>query len=140
MENIERKVAVAIIENNNKFFCCKRPKGKIFSGFWEFPGGKVEIGESFETAIHREIKEELDSYIEIIKPVALIKHNYDFGQVEIKAYLAKLISKEIKLMEHEEGVWVTIDEFDRLQFPKATELIIEKLKEAKEEKEEKVAK
>ena len=71
-------VVAAAIEKDGKIFCAQRPEGKSLGGFWEFPGGKLEAGESPEQALIREIQEELNSEIEIISFVNEASYDYDF--------------------------------------------------------------
>ena len=72
-------VVAAAIEKDGKIFCAQRPEGKSLGGYWEFPGGKLEEGESPEEALIREIYEELNSKIEIISFVNEASYDYDFG-------------------------------------------------------------
>ena len=71
-------VVAAAIEKDGKIFCAQRPEGKSLGGYWEFPGGKLEEGESPEEALIREIYEELNSKIEIISFVNEASYDYDF--------------------------------------------------------------
>ena len=74
-------VVAAAIEKDGKIFCAQRPEGKSLGGYWEFPGGKLEQGETPEEALIREIKEEFDSEIEIVSFINEASHEYDFGIV-----------------------------------------------------------
>ncbi|MGZ9806127.1 (deoxy)nucleoside triphosphate pyrophosphohydrolase [Streptococcus sp. V869] len=109
-------VVAAAIERDGKIFCAQRPEGKSLGGFWEFPGGKLEIGESPEQALVREIKEELNSDIEIISYINEASYDYDFGTVVMKTYHAKLISGNLELLEHQNSTWLTPDELDTLNW------------------------
>lgn len=100
-------VVAAAIEKDGKFFCAQRPEGKSLGGFWEFPGGKLENGESPEQALIREIKEELNSDIEIISYVNEASYDYDFGMVVMKTFHAKLISGNLELLEHQNSTWLS---------------------------------
>ena len=109
-------VVAAAIERDGKIFCAQRPEGKSLGGFWEFPGGKLEIGESPEQALVREIKEELNSEIEIISYINEASYDYDFGTVVMKTYHAKLISGNLELLEHQNSTWLAPDELDTLNW------------------------
>ena len=109
-------VVAAAIERDGKIFCAQRPEGKCLGGFWEFPGGKLEIGESPEQALVREIKEELNSEIEIISYINDASYDYDFGTVVMKTYHAKLISGNLELLEHQNSIWLASDELDTLNW------------------------
>lgn len=95
-------VVAAAIEKDGKFFCAQRPEGKSLGGFWEFPGGKLEKGESPEQALIREIKEELNSEIQIVSYINEASYDYDFGTVVMKTYHAKLL----ELLEHQNSTWL----------------------------------
>ena len=109
-------VVAAAIEKDGLIFCAQRPEGKSLGGFWEFPGGKLENGETPEEALIREIKEEFDSEIEIISFLNEASYEYDFGIVTMKSYLSKLVSGELKLLEHQDSKWLPIEELSELEW------------------------
>ena len=109
-------VVAAAIEKDGKFFCAQRPEGKSLGGFWEFPGGKLEAGESPEQALIREIQEELNSEIEIISFVNEASYDYDFGTVVMKTYHAKLLSGKLELLEHQNSTWLAPHELKSLNW------------------------
>ena len=85
-------VVAAAIEKDGKIFCAQRPEGKSLGGYWEFPGGKLEEGESPEEALIREIHE--------------ASYDYDFGTVVMKTFHAKLVSGNLDLLEHQDSTWL----------------------------------
>ena len=109
-------VVAAAIEKDGLIFCAQRPEGKSLGGFWEFPGGKLENGETPEEALIREIKEEFDSEIEVISFLNEASYEYDFGIVTMKTYLSKLINGELKLLEHQDSKWLPIEELSELEW------------------------
>ena len=109
-------VVAAAIERDGKIFCAQRSEGKSLGGFWEFPGGKLEIGESPEQALVREIKEELNSEIEIISYINEASYDYDFGTVVMKTYHAKLVSGNLELLEHQNSTWLAPHELKSLNW------------------------
>lgn len=109
-------VVAAAIEKDGKFFCAQRPEGKSLGGFWEFPGGKLEEGESPEQALIREIKEELNSKIQIISYINEASYDYDFGSVVMKTYHAELISGNLELLEHQNSTWLAPHELSTINW------------------------
>ena len=109
-------VVAAAIEKDGKFFCAQRPEGKSLGGFWEFPGGKLEKGESPEQALIREIKEELNSEIQIISYINKASYDYDFGTVVMKTYHAELISGNLELLEHQNSTWLAPHELSTINW------------------------
>ncbi|HFI0304643.1 TPA: (deoxy)nucleoside triphosphate pyrophosphohydrolase [Streptococcus suis] len=109
-------VVAAVIEKDGKIFCAQRPEEKSLGGYWEFPGGKLEIGETPEEALIREIKEEFDSEIEIISFLNEASYEYDFGIVTMKTYLSKLVDGELTLLEHQDSKWLPIEQLDELKW------------------------
>ena len=96
-------VVAAAIEKDGKIFCAQRPEGKSLGGYWEFPGGKLEEGESPEEALIREIHEELNSQIEIISFVNEASYDYDLGTVVMKTFHSRLVSGNLDLLEHQDS-------------------------------------
>lgn len=109
-------VVAAAIEKDGKFFCAQRPEGKSLGGFWEFPGGKLEEGESPEQALIREIKEELNSEIQIISYINEASYDYEFGTVVMKTYHAELISGNLELLEHQNSTWLAPHELSTINW------------------------
>ena len=122
------KVTAAILEKDGKILIAKRKTGdKLFAGLWEFPGGKVEEGETPEECMAREIKEELNISVEVGELITSNKHKYPHGIFELLAYRVKYISGEIVLNAHNEIKWVNIDDMANFEFPPADIPIIERL-------------
>ena len=113
------KVVAAIICDNikekNKIFATARGYGELKGG-WEFPGGKLEEGESPEQALIREIKEELNSEIQIISYINEASYDYDFGSVVMKTYHAELISGNLELLEHQNSTWLAPHELSTINW------------------------
>ena len=123
------RVTAAILEKDGKILIAKRKTGdKLFAGLWEFPGGKVEEGETPEECMARELKEELDIEVEVGELITSNKHKYPHGIFELLAYRVKHVSGEMVLNDHEEIKWVTADEMSSFEFPPADIPIIKELK------------
>jgi 8-oxo-dGTP diphosphatase len=100
-------VAAGIIYKQDKILLCRRKEGKQQAGFWEFPGGKIEISESKENALLREIKEELGIEIRVTGFIAQSIYHYPRVSICLWAYACKYISGEINLTDHDKIEWVT---------------------------------
>ena len=113
------KVVCGIVYDNDKVFICRRKEEKFLASFWEFPGGKVEQNESDQTALKRELQEELEMEINIIGFVG--QSNYDYGnfQIELLGYLCDLINYDGKLTDHDAYEWVDISELDEYKLAPA---------------------
>ena len=125
MKTIE--VSAAIIIKNNKIFVTRRGYGE-FKDMWEFPGGKLEPNESGESAIIREIKEELDADIVIDKYLCTIDYDYEKFHLTMHNYICHLASDHIVLKEHEDAKFVSIEELDKVDFLPADILVVNELK------------
>lgn len=122
------KVCAAIIIDQGKVMITLRPEGKRHGGFWEFPGGKVDPGESPDQALVRELKEELDINININELFETISYCYDWGEVLILAYLCDWQSGQIKHLEVADHRWVTPEQFTDYNILPADQPILVKLK------------
>ena len=126
------RVTAAIIEKEGKILIAKRKVGDdLFAGLWEFPGGKIEEGETPKECMARELKEELDIEVEVGELITSNLHKYPHGEFELLAYKVKHISGEITLNDHDEIKWVTVDEMSHFEFPPADIPIITNLGNAK---------
>ena len=117
-------VVAAIIIKDDKYFIAQRNRNKHMGLSWEFPGGKVEKGETFENALKREIKEELSIEIDIKNKLA--EENYKDEKINIKLhyFICSYINCEIILSEHEDSAWVTKNEFKNYNFAEGDSDII----------------
>ena len=99
-------VVAAIIIKDQKIFATQRGYGEFKNG-WEFPGGKIESGESPEYALEREIREELDAKIRVGELFDTIEYDYPNFHLSMKCFLCSLISDQLTLREHEAAKWLT---------------------------------
>ena len=134
MEKSEKilKVTAAILEKDGKFLIAKRKKDDVLGGLWEFPGGKIEDGETAEECLARELKEELEIEVEVGTLITSNKHVYPNGIFELLAYKVEHISGNFVLNDHDEVKWITIDEISKYDFPPASTPIINYLKNSYE--------
>ena len=120
-------VVAAIIKADNKIFATQRGYGE-FQGMWEFPGGKIEANESKETALIREIKEELDVDIQVEDWITRLEYDYPNFHLSMDCFFASIISGEMVLKEHMAAKWLGGDELDAVEWLPADIILIEKLK------------
>ncbi len=125
MKKIE--VVAAIITNDDKIFVTQRGYGE-FKGGWEFPGGKMEAGETPEQALVREIQEELDTEIKVGQLVDTIEYNYPNFHLTMHCYLCTILSGSLVLKEHEAAKWLTLSTLDSVEWLPADISLINHLK------------
>lgn len=118
-------VAGIIKDKENKIFIAQRNLKKSQGGLWEFPGGKIEVNESREHALIRELQEELDITVEVNKYVGEKTFEYPDKLINLIAFECKIISGEVKLEEHEDSKWVRIEELKNFKFSPSDEFIVE---------------
>ncbi len=125
MKSVE--VVAAIIRNEDKIFATQRGYGD-WKDWWEFPGGKIESGESPEKALSREIKEELDVEISIDSFIKTVEWDYPTFHLTMHCYLCHVTDGNITLIEHEAARWLTTDQLDEANWLPADKIIIDTLK------------
>lgn len=126
----ERKrieVVAAIIQNANEIFATQRGYGDFKDG-WEFPGGKIEDGETPQQALVREIREELDTEIEVGKLVDVVEYDYPQFHLTMHCFLCTIKSGDLVLKEHEAAMWLTKGNLNSVNWLPADLGLIEKLK------------
>ena len=124
----EKKIGIAVIENNEgKILIDKRLPTGLMANLWEFPGGKIEEGETVVECIKREIKEELDIDIIVGKHLITINHTYSKFKVTLIVHLCKIIRGEAKAIECQEVRWIEVSQIHKFTFPEANQQIINAL-------------
>ncbi len=120
------KVIAAIIRKEGRILIGKRRAG-TFAGKWEFPGGKMEPGETPEECLARELAEELGIEARVGKLFLATKHTYSHMAIEFVTYEAEIVSGEPRLRDHNEIRWVLPEELSLYDFPEADRPVVEKL-------------
>ncbi len=121
-------VVAAVIRDDNKIFATARGYGE-FKGGWEFPGGKIEPGETPQEALIREIQEELDTEISVGELIDTIEYDYPKFHLSMDCFWCSIINGDLTLKEAEDAKWLTADELDSVEWLPADVTIIEKVKE-----------
>ena len=126
MKSIE-VVASVIFDEQGRIFATQRGYGE-WKDWWEFPGGKMEAGETAQEALRREIKEELDAEIEVGKLLRTIDYDYPNFHLTMHCYKCKLAGSHVTLKEHEAAKWLASKDLNSVKWLPADEEIINELK------------
>ena len=121
------EVVAGVIYKDNKFLIAQRNLKKSQGGLWEFPGGKLETGESCEAALKREIFEEFEAEIEVEGYITENIHHYPEKDIKLMFYKAKLVSDKLVLKEHEDYRWITKEDKDKFEFAGADKMVFDLL-------------
>jgi 8-oxo-dGTP diphosphatase len=131
MTNIVLVVACALVDVDGRVLICKRPQGKSLAGLWEFPGGKVEAGETPEEALIREMDEELGISItqSCLAPFVFASHSYESFHLMMPLYLCRRWSGVVIAREHEALAWVKPSALSNYEMPPADAPLIAYLRD-----------
>lgn len=121
------KVVAAIIINNNRVLATQRGYGEFKDG-WEFPGGKIEPKETPQEALVREIKEELDTEIEVKDYLQTVEYDYPEFHLSMDCFFCRIKSGEVVLKEHEAAKWLTAETLDSVEWLPADKGLIEEIR------------
>ena len=122
------RVVAAVIKDNGKIFATQRGYGDYKDG-WEFPGGKIEEGETPQEALKREIREELDTEIEVGELIDTIEYDYPTFHLLMDCFWCEVVSGDLVLKEHESAKWLSKDELDSVDWLPADITLINKIRE-----------
>lgn len=120
-------VVAAVIEKGERIFATQRGYGD-FKGGWEFPGGKVEAGETPEQALVREIHEELEATIEVDEYLTTVEYDYPTFHLSMRCYICHVAEGHLELLEHSAAKWLAADELDSVGWLPADVAVVEALK------------
>ncbi len=122
------RVVAAIIIHDNRIFATQRGYGEFKNG-WEFPGGKIEAGEAPEEALVREIKEELDTLIEVGELIDTVEYDYPAFHLSMDCFICRIIAGHLVLKEHKAAKWLTREQLDSVDWLPADLGLITKITE-----------
>ena len=121
------RVVAAVIRKGDKIFATQRGYGELKGG-WEFPGGKIEDGETPQEALKREIEEELDTEILVGELIDTIEYDYPTFHLSMDCFWCEIAEGKLVLKEHEAARWLTKEEFGMVKWLPGDEEVIGKLK------------
>ena len=126
MKTIE--VVAAITIKDGQLFATQRGYGE-FQGWWEFPGGKIEAGESPQEALKREIREELDADVLVKELLETVEWDYPNFHLTMHCFICSLLSESIHLNEHEAATWLNLENLRSVKWLPADEILLDKIAE-----------
>lgn len=124
MKQIE--VVAAIIQKEGRIFATQRGYGD-FKDWWEFPGGKMESGETPEEALKREIREELSTEISVDEFLCTVEYDYPAFHLTMHCFLCSLLTEALHLNEHEAAQWLSSDKLESVNWLPADVIVVEKI-------------
>lgn len=128
------RVVAAVIKSVNEdgktiVFATQRGYGELKGG-WEFPGGKIEVGETSQEALKREIMEELETKISVRELIDTIEYDYPEFHLSMDCFWCEIVKGNLVLKEHEDAKWLTGEQLDKVEWLPADVTIIEKIRKA----------
>jgi mutator protein MutT len=119
--------AIGIVVRTGKILICQRRAGDFYGGFWEFPGGKCEPGETPEQCLHRELQEEIAIKVNCRQALTQIEHDYPGKRVRLHPYLCDHVEGEPQLLQCQAVQWIDVQDLPNHAFPPANEPLIKEV-------------
>ncbi len=123
------QVAAAVIRSGDRILATQRGYGD-FKDWWEFPGGKIEPGETPQAALHREIREELDAEIRVGDRIDTVEYDYPTFHLSMTCFWAEVVSESLTLKEHQAARWLGPEDLESVHWLPADVDILKKIKKA----------
>jgi A/G-specific adenine glycosylase len=120
-------IAVGLIWNDGKLLIDQRPEDSMLGGLWEFPGGKVEPGETLEECLAREVREELGIEIEVEEPFVTVKHSYSHFRITLHSFHCRYLGGQPQPKQVADWRWVRLSDLSKFAFPKANKRVLQAL-------------
>lgn len=126
-------VAVGVLAERGeagwRVLIARRPRDGVLGGYWEFPGGKLEAGETIRQCLVREFEEELAVTVAVTDALARIEHDYDHGRIRLHAFLCQHVAGEPEALAVAEHRWVPVAELPTYRFPPANDALLARIAE-----------
>ncbi len=122
------KVAAAVIRRGSMIFATERGYGE-FKDMWEFPGGKIEEGEDGPSALRREIREELDTIVDVGAYIDTVEYDYPSFHLSMECYWCTVKEGKLVLLEHENALWLDRDSIESVKWLPADRMILDRVRE-----------
>lgn len=127
MKKYVHVVGAVMVNDEGKIFCAQRSKQMSLPDLWEFPGGKIEAGETKQQALMREIQEELECEIEVFEQIEDTTYEYDTFIVRLETFKAGILKGEPVLQEHQASKWLAVEELEVLNWAAADVPAVKKI-------------
>jgi mutator protein MutT len=124
VEHGRTDVVIGVVARAGKVLICQRPEGKSFAGYWEFPGGKREPGETIVQCLRRELREELAIEVTPVHALSTVDHDYPRGQIRLHPWVCDHDAGDPQRLASQRIVWVEPRELTHYQFPPANDRLI----------------
>jgi mutator protein MutT len=121
------QVAIAVVFREGKLLICQRKQDADLGGFWEFPGGKIEPGESAQQCLHRELMEEVGIRADVVSELPIIQHEYPTVHIQIQPFLCRHVEGEARPIECTKIDWIEPAQLNEYAFPPANAALIDDL-------------
>jgi mutator protein MutT len=117
-------VAIGIVTRAGRVLICQRPEGKNFAGYWEFPGGKREGGETIEQCLRRELREELSIEVTPVRALSTVDHDYPRGPIRLHPWVCTYDAGDPQPLASQRVLWVEPRDLTQYQFPPANDALL----------------